>query len=664
MMIGKRLNGRYKLLKLVGGGGMANVYLAHDIILDRDVAVKILRLDFSNDEEFIKRFKREAYSITTLSHQNIVNIFDVGEEDGIYYIVMEYISGLTLKQYINQVGTIPIPKVISIMEQITAAISHAHHYEIIHRDIKPQNILITDDGTIKITDFGVALATTATAITQTNSVLGSVHYLSPEQARGGIASKQSDIYSLGIVMFELLTGRPPFSGESAVSIALKHLQTETPPPSRWNKDIPQSVENIVLKATAKDLFYRYKTADEMKIDIITALNPERMTEPKFVIPDDLEATKAIPIIKEEQIEVTNLDETIVATSPIKIQEPQPVKKQKQQAKAKTKATKKEKKPNSKSPLKILIIAALVLIIGGISAFTIIPKLFFPNDVKIPDVSELEYKEAVKILKKEGLQIGEVHEEFNDKLDENIVIRTSPSAGDVVKEDSKINIFKSIGPEKEEAPDYTGKQYESIVTIANKYFNSIETHYIESEQPKGEIVRQSPEPGSKYIVGKTKLELWISEGDYDITLPSFLGWTKSSIERYAKEQGIEVTYKEEYHDVYGEGLVFEQNPDAGEVIRKGNKITVTLSKGKKETPPKVQEYTIEIPYTATVPGTPQKVEIYVEDQNHTMDKPIESKEIKENTTFTIKLTIPYGGSAKYKVVRDDITIIEKTEGYEE
>ncbi|WP_350448836.1 protein kinase domain-containing protein [Rossellomorea vietnamensis] len=212
MMEGKRISGRYRIIKLIGGGGMANVYLAHDVILDREVAIKMLRIDFANEEEFIKRFQREAQSATSLAHPNIVSIYDVGEEDDLYYIVMEYVHGMTLKQYIQQHSPVNVDKAIDIMKQLTIAMSHAHQNHIVHRDIKPHNILLDEEGNVKITDFGIAMALSATSITQTNSVLGSVHYLSPEQARGGMATKKSDIYSLGIVMFELLTGRLPFSG--------------------------------------------------------------------------------------------------------------------------------------------------------------------------------------------------------------------------------------------------------------------------------------------------------------------------------------------------------------------------------------------------------------------------------------------------------------------
>src|SRR5690625_864023 len=241
---------------------MANVYLAEDIILERDVAIKALRLEYANDEEFIARFDREAQAATSLSHPNIVNIYDVGEEDHILYMVMEYVDGMTLKEYIQQNGPLDVSKAIAIMKQITSAITHAHENNIVHRDIKPQNILMDTYGNVKVTDFGIAVALSATALTETNSIFGSVHYLSPEQARGGKATKKSDIYSLGIVLYELLTGELPFSGQTPVSIALKHLQTDPPSIRQFDEDIYQSVENIILKATAKNPFHRFPTVME------------------------------------------------------------------------------------------------------------------------------------------------------------------------------------------------------------------------------------------------------------------------------------------------------------------------------------------------------------------------------------------------------------------
>src|SRR5699024_7624896 len=281
MIIGHLLNERYRIKRRIGGGGMANVYLGYDLILERNVAIKVLRMEFVNDPEFVERFDREAQAATSLSHPNIVSIYDVGEEDDILYIVMEYIDGLTLKEYVMQHGPLSVEIAVDIMEQLTSAIQHAHENGLIHRDIKPQNVLIDHHGTVKVTDFGIAIALSATALTQTNSVLGSVHYLSPEQARGGKATKKSDIYSLGIVFYELVTGQMPFSGQSPVSIALKHLQNDTPSVRQINPAIPQSVENIILKATTKDPFNRYQSVAEMEHVISISLNPENINEPKF-----------------------------------------------------------------------------------------------------------------------------------------------------------------------------------------------------------------------------------------------------------------------------------------------------------------------------------------------------------------------------------------------
>src|SRR5699024_2764671 len=244
MRKGHLLNDRYEIKRMIGGGGMANVYLAWDTILDREVAVKVLRTEYANETEFITRFDREAQAASSLTHPNIVSIYDVGEEDDVLYMVMEYIDGMTLKEYIQNYHPIPVDQAIDIMKQIASAIALAHEHNIVHRDIKPQNILIDNDGNVKVTDFGIAMAISSTALTQTNSILGSVHYVSPEQARGGLATKKSDIYSIGIVLFELLTGRIPFSGQSPVAIALKHLQSDTPSVRKSNPEIPQSVENI------------------------------------------------------------------------------------------------------------------------------------------------------------------------------------------------------------------------------------------------------------------------------------------------------------------------------------------------------------------------------------------------------------------------------------
>ena len=313
---GQKINDRYEIIKTIGEGGMANVYLANDLILDRKVAIKVLRGDLSNDEKFIRRFKREALSVSNLSHPNIVEVYDVGEEDGNYYIVMEYIEGKTLKQLLQKRGALTLPEVIDIMSQLTDGLAHAHEAYIIHRDIKPQNIMIEDNGMIKITDFGIAMALNSTQLTQTNSVMGSVHYLPPEQANGKGSTIKSDIYSLGILMYELLTGSVPFKGDTAVEIALKHMKEKIPSIRKQNPTIPQSVENIVIKATAKNHKNKYDSVREMYSDLQTAM--ERTNEKRIVFEypeNDLEETKVIAPIKEPKKVV---EKPIVSTKKVYI----------------------------------------------------------------------------------------------------------------------------------------------------------------------------------------------------------------------------------------------------------------------------------------------------------------------------------------------------------
>ena len=271
---GQLISERYEIIRAVGEGGMANVYLALDTILNRKVAVKILRGDLAEDEKFVRRFQREAISASSLNDPNIVEVYDVGEDNGKYFIVMEYVEGKTLKQLIKKRGSLTLPEVIDIMLQLTSAVAHAHESYIIHRDIKPQNVIILEDGRVKIMDFGIAVALNAGELTQTNSVMGTVYYIPPEQANGGKADIKSDIYSLGILMYELVTGHVPFKGDNPVEVAIKHMNEELPSICEYDPDMPQSIENIILKAAAKNPQNRYSSAKEMHEDLKTALNKE------------------------------------------------------------------------------------------------------------------------------------------------------------------------------------------------------------------------------------------------------------------------------------------------------------------------------------------------------------------------------------------------------
>ncbi|MFB7140061.1 Stk1 family PASTA domain-containing Ser/Thr kinase [Gottfriedia sp. NPDC056225] len=655
MMIGRRLNDRYKILKLIGTGGMANVYLARDMILDRDVAVKMLKADFSSDPEFLRRFQREAYSVTSLSHPNIVSSYDVGEEDGLQYIVMEYVEGETLKEYIQHHTPIRPKEVLRIMEQLASALAHAHHFQIVHRDVKPQNILINKDGNVKVTDFGIATASTAATITQTNSVLGSVHYLSPEQARGGVANKKSDIYSLGIVMFELLTGKLPFSGESAVAVALKHLQSEVPPPTKYNPEIPQSVENIVLKATAKDIFYRYDSADEMKLDLQTALDTDRLNEKPFVIPTNDDETKIIPILKDIPGSIN--DDTVVV--PIKNKSNQSNQPKDNVKKAPDKNLKRKKK---NSFAKFIIGTFIALLISGLLAITLIPALFLPEDVEIPDVKNMTYESAVTLLASKGLKISDPKEIYDNEIDEGKVVQTSPNIGETVKENSSVTIYKSKGKKSSEMEDLKGFQYSTIKSRLQDDYRSVTTHFIESDETEGEVIDQSPNMGAEVVPSETDLNVWISKGTATVIIRDLTGWSRNDVEDYAGDNNLVLSVTKAESETIAEDHVISQSPAATAALKEGGKLRVVISSGKPKEKTKKVTINVQVPYTPTNPSTPQLIEVFITDKNNNGDKPAISKSITETTTIPVEVTIDPGQKASYKIVKDGQVIAERDVSY--
>ncbi|TDL79914.1 Stk1 family PASTA domain-containing Ser/Thr kinase [Peribacillus frigoritolerans] len=643
MLIGKRLSGRYKILRVIGGGGMANVYLARDMILDRDVAMKVLRFDFSNDDEFIKRFRREAQSATSLAHPNIVSIFDVGEEDGIYYIVMEYVEGNTLKQYIQQYAPLHPREALNIMEQIVSAIAHAHENHIVHRDIKPHNILIDPHGNVKVTDFGIAMALSSTTITQTNSVLGSVHYLSPEQARGGMANKKSDIYSLGIVLFELLTGRLPFDGESAISIALKHLQSETPSAKRWNATIPQSVENIILKAMAKDTFHRYESAEELEEDISTALKPERLNEEKFVIPEDNEATKAIPIITDSNMYEKTDDTMVRAPENIGTDET------KKPVKEANKKGKKEKKKKNKAGMIILTIF-LLLLVASVAAVTVVPSLLMPKDVEVPDLSGMQYEEAVKQLLDEKFVVDDPIFVEDEEIQEGYVVKTKPEAGKTVKEGDAIIIYESSGKAKVELDDYVNRDINRVRDLLErKGFTKISVVEEFNEAADGTILEQDPEPGVEVIPGEDELVLTISKGPEEFELQDLTGYSEEALKAYIEEKDLELVRKDVYSDTVSKGEVITQSPGPSEKVLPGDTLEATISLGPEPMPIQKVKKKIEIPYPPELAGQPAEVSINIDDAEHSISDVFNQFTITENDSREIEFSIAPGDKAFYQVI---------------
>ncbi|MEK4485131.1 Stk1 family PASTA domain-containing Ser/Thr kinase [Psychrobacillus sp. FSL H8-0484] len=656
MLIGKRISGRYKLLDMIGGGGMSNVYLAHDMILDRDVAIKVLRYDFSNEEELRRRFQREALSATSLTHPHIVNIYDVGEDEDIHYIVMEYVKGDTLKQYIQQKAPISPAKSVSIMKQLTSAISTAHNNHIIHRDIKPQNILLDEQENVKITDFGIAMALSATSYTQTNSVLGTVHYLSPEQARGGTATKQSDIYALGIVLFELLTGQLPFSGESAVSIALKHLQSETPSIRAIIPTIPQSLENVVLKATAKDAKNRYRSAEEMEADLATALSPERASEKKFVVAIDEDATKVLPIIKEPVSfeEVSETKKMSTASVPLEKNSPKP----------------KQKKRKIISG----VIAGIVLLI--LLMIIVFPGLFRPEKIEVPDVANLELKAAIEQLEADGFKVGDQTEEPSDEVEEGNVIRTTPEAGKLREKETEIHLFVSSGKETSTMEDYTGRGIDQVKTLFQNHSIQIVEEF--SSKAVGTILDQSPKEGTEIIPGETDLVFTVSKGLELRTVKDLTGFNEKALSDYEKSTGLKIVVRSKVNsESEPKGNVLEQTPKVNAKVPPGSTIEVTLSDGPKAKATRFFVKTVTIPYeqppenaegsegeNGEVVVPEQIVRIYIDDNTRSMTVPVEEFVLTETIEKQIKLEISEGQKAAYRVEVNSTVIAVETIAYED
>lgn len=450
------LNGRYKIIRPVGEGGMASVYLAHDLILDRDVAVKLVRFDMQDDASAVRRFQREALSATELVHPNIVSVYDIGEEHGMNYLVMEYVEGKDLKRYIKDEFPLPLPQVVNLMGQILCGVQAAHRHGIIHRDLKPQNVLIDKHGNAKITDFGIAIANQQSSFTRTNTVIGSVQYLSPEQVRGHVATQQSDIYSLGIILFEMLTGKVPFEGETAVSIAIKHYQDQLPLVTDFNHQIPQALENVVLKATAKNPTDRYKNVAEMALDLKTTLSPQRAQESKFVEDSLTEHT----IVLDQKAINRQLDEPdSEQTRSIKMQVNEKLKsiKKNHQPEAKTEEM---HRPKHRHPLRrraaFMAFAILAFILGILIAF----KLSSPQMVRVPNLHGLTQNQATTKLSKENLGVGKITKVADDKTGYNKVVKTLPENGKAVQEGIKVNVVISKGPNSFDVDNYVGSDYPS------------------------------------------------------------------------------------------------------------------------------------------------------------------------------------------------------------
>ena len=583
IQIGKIFAGRYRIIKQIGRGGMADVYLAKDLILDgEEVAVKVLRTNYQTDPIAVARFQREARAMADLDHPHIVRITDIGEEDGQQYLAMEYVAGLDLKRYIKEHYPLSNEEAVRIMGQILLAMRLAHTRGIVHRDLKPQNILLTPDGTAKVTDFGIAVAFAETSLTQTNSMLGSVHYLSPEQARGSKATVQSDIYAMGIIFYEMLTGHIPYDGDSAVTIALQHFQKPLPSVIDENPSVPQALENVVIKATAKKLTDRYQSVAEMYVDLSSSLSYNRRNEPKLVFNDTTKAdTKTLPKVSQS---------TLTSIPKVQTQSPKPqAAKPSQQVSEDNYATKPVKK--RKFRVRYMILLASIVLVAA-SLVWILSRT--PATIAIPDVTGQTVAEAKETLKKANFEIGEEKSEASEKVEEGRIIRTDPEAGKTRKEGSKINLVVSSGKQSFQLSNYIGRK--STDVIAELKQKKVPENLIKieeeesSESEAGTVLRQSPSAGTTYDLSKAStITLTVAKKVTSVAMPSYIGssleFTKNNLVQIVgiKEANIEVVEVSTAPDGTAEGTVVEQSPKAGEKIDL-TKTRVKISIYKPKTPP--------------------------------------------------------------------------------
>lgn len=644
----RRLGGRYEIKSRVGGGGMAIVYKGHDLLLDRTVAIKVLRSQYGTDDDFIKRFRREAQAAARLTHPNVVSIYDVGQDEETHYIVMEYVEGETLKDLIRREAPLPVEKAVNIAIQIAEALDNAHQHQIIHRDIKPHNILIGKNGRIKVTDFGIARAVTSATITQTGSVLGSVHYFSPEQAKGGLTGEKSDIYSLGVVLYEMVTGHLPFSGESPISVALKHLQEDFQEPREINPGIPQSVENIILKSLSKDPDQRYGSARELVKDLQTCLSSERLNEAKYmpVSTADMEEdpTIIIPAIR-EPLSDPHRDAEYASEEEMYQDEWE------------------ENRPRRKWMKPVIWLASLAILFGiGIYVYGKIQSLFEVPEVMVPNVENLFIEDAKELLEEKGLT-ADIREENSKEVEEGYVIKQLPKEGEKMKKGTAVFLTVSKGKQTITMPGFVGKTKreaeDTLRAFKDLQYEIEEVH--DSKTPAGIVMEQDPSEGTVVVPEETKVVLTVSLGAETFTMPSLIGKSVTEAENILLKNGLvpkeDVKKEPSYFD---EGIVFDQWPvKAGEKVSKGMEITLYVSSGLK---PDAVGYDEFIPIL-TNSNKESQISIRITDARYT-DYEIVSKKVSGFEEIPIHFVLAPGYDASYVVIQDGVQTRSGTITYNE
>ena len=579
----KVLTDRYQLIRQIGGGGMAIVYLANDTLLDRQVAIKFLREEYIDDPEFTRQFQKEAKAVAKLSHQNIVNIYDFGEQEEQTYLIMEYVEGQTLKEIIREHGALPVEQVLDYGIQICQGLIQAHNQHIVHKDIKPHNIMIDKHGIVKVTDFGIAQAANNLTITRNKGIMGSAHYFSPEQAKGEIVDYATDIYSLGVVLYEMVTGKVPFTGENPVSVALKHIQNKPESITKYGKDIPQELERIIFKAMEKNPAYRFSNMKQMMealIDLQASLNGRN----ELIIQVPKTKTSEETLTDHRRVTADYYDETRIHNEVIVEKEV------------------KNKQNKSKKKVNIGNLVVLTLIFCGLFAggFFLMSNLTANDEIVVPRIVGQTALEGQKILVREGLSLEIIDEVYDDDYEEDCIISQEPKEGSKVKAGRKISVIVSKGSAQIAVPELKGLSVkEAQVALENEGLVLGEKVAAESkEYPAGKVVYQSVAANNKVIPG-TVVDIMVSEGS-SISLPDFKGKPLEEAKEMIELEGLTVgTVSEESSMEYEAGKIISQSPIAGTTLDVGDKVNLVVSNGSPTDKLKTGEIALTISQTGQI-----------------------------------------------------------------
>lgn len=653
-MIGKVVSERYKIAKYLGGG-MSSVYLATDIILNREVVVKMIKADPLDKEKSVRRFQREVESTIQLSHPNIVSVLDVDETDEYHILVTEVVHGPNLKEYILKNSPLEIDEVISIAMMTLRGIEHAHDRGIIHRDIKPQNILLDKDGRVKITDFGIAKALSETRMTETNQVIGSVQYISPEQAKGQNTDERTDIYSFGVMLFELLTGRLPYEAETAVSVALKHISEPFPDISDY-RDIPVGLKNIIMKCTEKEPVNRYRHAD----DVLSALVYYKdITDPYT------------PVKKEEQ------EKTMITAAPV---EKTPVAEEKNQeaplpvheSKGEQEADKEPPKKRRKWPWVLFILLFLL------AAAAAVIYLLWPRQsptVSLENLQNMTVEEAEEYLMSEDLEAGNISETYDDNFEEGMIIETTPVSGTEVERGGTVDMLVSLGEEPYTMENYVGEMYEDAAEeLEAAGFTNVGAENEYSDEPPGTILDQSVPEGEELYPDGTPVRFTVSDGVEPVPITNYVGTSLEAAREELESRGFIVNVTTEvYSSEVPEGAIVSQDPSYGDFLP-GSQINVIVSLGEEPPDETTYQISLNIPYPESEENSsdsdededkedseakPVEAEIFIGDKDSDIKEVSETLEITEDTNHTISLILTEGESGEYRVEIDGDEVISET-----